>query len=308
MNILILGAGGMLGHDLVDVFSVEHNVTAWKRDDLDITDKDVVADKIKSQSPEVIINATAYTNVDACEEQEALAAQVNGEAVGFLAKAAKSAGAKFVHFSTDYVFGGKKKEGYLEDDKPNPISAYGRSKLAGESVILSIAKRSEKSRQNSGNPFHQDSGQAAAFQDGGLQYYIIRTSWLYGHHGKNFVETMLALADKGGPIRVVDDQIGSPTYAADVARATLDLVESNQLAGIYHRTNSGSCSWYEFAKEIFSVFGKEVDLSPCTTKDFPRPAMRPQYSVLKTTKLPVLRPWQDALGDYQKTDPGSSPR
>jgi dTDP-4-dehydrorhamnose reductase len=177
-----------------------------------------------------------------------------------------------VHFSTDYVFDGSKKEGYVEGDKPSPINAYGRSKLAGEKAI----QESEL-----GN------------------WHIIRTAWLYGEHGKNFVDTMLSLSKKRESIKVVDDQFGSPTNAVDLAKAIRELIESKAESGIYHRTNKGVTSWYEYAKEIFNAFHVKADVLACSSDEFPRPAKRPKYSILKSTKLPEMNSWQQALQDYQ---------
>lgn len=275
MKTLILGAKGMLGHELAKAF-LDFKPFLWDLDEIDITSETQVKEKISDLAPELIINAAAYTNVDACETNEALATKVNGQAVGYLANVAAKIGAVLVHFSTDYVFDGTKKEGYKEDDAPNPINAYGRSKLSGEQMLKQV-------QHDAGN----------------FTYYIIRTAWLYGVHGKNFVETMLALAEKGEPIKVVDDQIGSPTYAVDLAKATRELVESKKSSGIYHRTNAGQTSWYWFAKEIFTVFNRQVDLSPCASSEYPLPAKRPEYSVLQNTKLSEMRSWQEALKDYK---------
>jgi len=282
LRTLILGAKGMLGQELAKSFA-SYEPTLWDIDEIDITDQSQVNKKIGELAPKLIINAAAYTNVDACEENEELATRVNSTAVGYLAEVSKKLDATLVHYSTDYVFDGSKKEGYAEDDVPNPINAYGRSKLVGEEQIL---------KQVSTTP--------ADRQDDGLKYYIIRTAWLYGHAGKNFVETMLSLVEKREPIKVVDDQIGSPTYAPDLAQATFDLITSKKESGIYHRTNSETTSWYGFAKEIFKVFNKEVRVKPCATDEFPRKAARPAFSILKSTKLPLLRSWKEALQDYFK--------
>lgn len=271
----------MLGQELAKAFA-DWEPVLWDLDEIDITDQSQVNGKVEALAPELIINAAAYTNVDACEENEALATKVNGEAVGHLADVASRLGATLVHYSTDYVFDGTEQGGYTEDDEPNPINAYGRSKLAGERELLSLIREP---------PLNPPLGK-------GGRIYIIRTAWLYGHGGKNFVETMLALADQGGPIKVVDDQIGSPTHAPDLAAATRALVASKAAPGIYHRTNSGTTNWYGFAKEIFTVFNRDVDLQPCKTAEYPRPAKRPSYSVLQSTKLPPLRAWQDALREY----------
>jgi len=260
----------MLGQELAHVCA-DWEPVLWDLGDIDITDQSQVNGKVEALSPELIINAAAYTNVDACEENEALATKVNGEAVGYLADVAARLGATLVHYSTDYVFGGTRQGGYQENDTQNPINAYGRSKLAGEQEILAA---------------------------GLFSYYIIRTAWLYGHAGKNFVETMLSLAEKGEPIKVVDDQVGSPTHAPDLARATRELVASKAEPGIYHRTNSEATSWYGFAKAIFEVYGKAVDVEPCKTIEYPRPAKRPASSILLSTKLPPLRSWREALQEY----------
>lgn len=270
-KILIIGAKGMLGTELVDEFA-EYNPVLWTRDDLDITNFEDINKKISSSDFDVIINATGYTNVDKAEEETDLATLINGESVLHIASACQKIHAIFVHYSTDYVFDGEKKEGYKEDDIPNPQNAYGRSKLAGERAILSIPS---------------------------LKYYIIRTSWLYGKNGTNFVDTMLQLAQEGKKIKVVDDQFGSPTYAKDLARATREILMSHQEYGIYHRTNSGQTSWYEFAKEIFSVFGVRADLSACSSMEYPTKAIRPKYSTLINTKLPNMRSWQEGLREYK---------
>ncbi len=281
MKTLILGAKGMLGHELAKAF-LDFKPFLWDMEEIDITNETQVNEKISDLAPELIINAAAYTNVDACETNEELATKVNGQAVGYLANVAAKLGATLVHYSTDYVFDGSSKEGYKEDDEPNPINAYGRSKLEGELRV----QRSEL-----------------------RDWYIIRTAWLYGKDGKNFVETMLGLAEKGEPIKVIDDQVGSPTYAVDLAQATRDLIESKKPSGIYHRTNSGQTSWHGFAKEIFEVFSalggsasggnKQVNLSPCATSEYPLPAQRPAFSVLQSTKLETMRSWQEALRDYK---------
>jgi len=300
MKTLILGASGMLGSELARAFK-KYNPTRWDRHDLDITNKGEVNKKITELKPELIINAAAYTDVDACEENEELATKVNGYAVGYLADVASNIDATLVHFSTDYVFDGTKKEGYVESDAPNPVSAYGRSKLAGEQAILSLRLSAGRGiAASAGTPPRNDS----------LKFYIVRTAWLYGKNGKNFVETMISMAKAGKPLKVIDDQIGSPTNARDLAGATLELVESKKPSGIYHRTNGGTTSWYGFARKIFKMFSaqggsalggnKSVDLNPCTTAEFPLPAKRPAYSVLRSTKLEPMRSWQEGLRAYEQ--------
>jgi len=275
-KILILGSSGMLGHDLVQVFS-DYEVTAWDREDLDITNEDQVQEKIIDLKPDIVINAAAYTDVDGAQEDETTAMQVNGEAPGFLAKACNKIGAILVHFSTEYVFEGTSKDGYAEKDKTKPLNVYGESKLAGEVLVQS---------------YHN-------------KYYIIRSSWLYGKapqrgkpRGLNFVETMLKIASERREINVVNDQIGRPTYTKDLAEKTKQIIEEVKHFGIYHVTNEGECSWYEFAQEIFKIKNIDVKVNPIKSEEYPLPTPRPQYSILNNTKANQLRSWQDALKDY----------
>jgi dTDP-4-dehydrorhamnose reductase len=275
MKTLIIGSNGMLGSALVESFK-DYNPILWTKEDCDITDEESVLSRIEELQPELIINVAAYTNVDGAEENEEIATKINGDAVGCIAQASKNVNATLVHFSTDYVFDGTKQQRYGEDDETDPINAYGRSKLAGEKQILKQVQ-----------------------DDDDWRWYVIRTAWLYGANGKHFVDTMLSMATSRVPLKVVNDQFGSPTYTVDLAHATRELIESKVEPGIYHRTNSGTCTWYEFAKEIFKVFDMDVEVSPCTTKEFPRPAKRPKYSILKTTKLDCLRSWQHGLRNYR---------
>lgn len=256
-KVLILGAFGMLGHDLQRVFP--HAV--FRGHDLDITDAGKVATAIHDLHPTLVINAAAYTDVDGCEDHRDLAFAVNGESLIPLARACRDTGAVLVHYSTDYIFDGTRKS-YQEDESPHPINAYGESKLLGENNI----------RENMAD------------------YRIIRTSWLFGKHGKNFVETMLRLSSEMPQVRVVNDQFGKPTYTADLAQKTADIVLSEP--GIYHITNEGICSWYEFAREIIP------NVAPCRSAEYPKRAKRPAYSVLENTKTSPMRPWQDALRSY----------
>ncbi len=280
-KILILGAKGMLGSELSLAFA-KYNPILWTRDDVDVCDARLVRKKILDLNPNFVINATAYTDVDKAEENKRLARAVNASAVEYIAGAARDIGATLVHYSTDYVFDGIKKQGYVETDKPSPKSVYGKSKLEGEQKIFYFAR------------------------NGNLSYYIIRTAWLYGSHGKNFVQTMLRLAREKKQIKVVGDQFGSPTYAQDLAESTREIIESKKPFGIYHRTNSGQTSWYGFAKEIFSAFGINADLQACSSEEFLRPARRPQYSVLRSEKLPDLRSWKEALRAYAQFDSAQS--
>lgn len=241
---------------------------------LDLTDSRQIKEAVDQCRPDVILNTAAFTRVDDCESQQEKAVQVNGMAVGLLAETARSVGALLVHFSTDYVFDGSKGSPYSEADTPNPLSVYGASKLEGERQILGS----------------------------GCRYLVIRTQWLYGKGGIHFVRTVQDLAATRPEIRVVNDQIGSPTYVGDLAQATYALLERGG-EGVFHVTNGGACSWFEFAKVIINLSGLSVTVSPCSTEAFPRPARRPLYSVLSNEKMRqflgyCLRPWEEALKDY----------
>lgn len=278
-RILIIGNLGMLGQQLEKVFSAvaRHEVTGWDRGDIDITDALAAREKIIALKPEIIINAAAYNNVDKAEtDDKELAMKINGEAVETLADIANELGAVLAHYSSDYVFAGDKKMGYKEIDEPNPISAYGESKLAGEKA----ARRAHA-------------------------HYLIRTSRLFGAPAaspgakKSFVDVMLALAKDKKEFDLVDEEWSSPTYVVDLARRTKEIIEAPEPYGLYHLANSGACTWYGFGKEIFSVAGlKDVVTRPVPSCNFPRPAKRPQYSELVSMKLCPLRPWQDALKEY----------
>ena len=270
MKILILGYKGMLGRELAKEFEHGYELVLWDRDYVDISRKEEVIKKVSGLCPDVVINAAAYTAVDEAESNKDLAYKVNGCAVGFLATACKEIDALLVHFSTDYIFDGENHNGYKEDHPYNPINMYGKSKALGEKMIFDISSK----------------------------YYIIRTSWLFGKYGKNFVETMLRLAKEKKDIRVVNDQFGNPTYAKDLASEVRKLVESQSPYGIYHITNSETCSWYDFAVKIFELSNLNLKVKPIKTEEFPTPAKRPIYSMLINTKLPPMRKWEEALKDY----------
>ncbi len=271
MKILILGYKGMLGDELVKVFKEGNELTIWDRSEIDIADRKDVESKIGDLKPEAVINAAAYTAVDLAEgEGKEIAHRVNGEAVGFLAEACKKNDSVLIHYSTDYVFDGENENGYREDEKRDPLNEYGQSKARGEELLQEI------------NP----------------KFYLIRSSWLFGANGKNFVETMLRLAGEHKELRVVNDQHGKPTCAKDLAERTRELLESKKPFGIYHLTNEGVCSWYEFAVKIFELAGIEIKVTPVASSEFPTPAKRPAYSALVNTKLPLSRSWEEALGDY----------
>lgn len=274
--ILVVGSKGMLGQELMGLLgSAARGVDVGE---IDITDLESVQRVLVTLKPRVVVNAAAYTDVDGCETQAELALQVNGEGVAHLAMITKEIGAKLVQVSTDYVFNGGKGTPYQEDDAPAPLSIYGESKLAGEMNAKF-------------NPDH----------------LIVRTQWLYGHAGKNFVETMLKLAEERSELTVVDDQIGSPTWTRDLALAIQALLEKN-CCGTYHAANTGFVSWNGFAKAIFRLAGKDITVSPMTTAQLNRPAARPLYSTLDCGKLQqdtglVLEPWQDALKRYLELRP-----
>ncbi|ACM20228.1 dTDP-6-deoxy-beta-L-lyxo-hexopyranos-4-ulose 4-(Si)-reductase [Geotalea daltonii FRC-32] len=271
--ILIVGAKGMLGQDLMALFGP--GARGVDLEDIDITSLESVQKVLFTIRPRVVINAAAYTDVDGCETNQEPAMQVNGEGVAHLALATSEIGAKLVQVSTDYVFDGGKGSPYLEDEPTAPLSVYGESKLAGEMNARF-------------NPDH----------------VIVRTQWLYGINGKNFVETMLRLATEKRELAVVDDQIGSPTWTVDLALAIKALVEKD-CRGIYHAANAGFCSWNEFARAIFAESGLDVTVNPMSTKDLGRPAPRPLYSTLDCGKLTrdtgfQPQPWREALKHYLK--------
>jgi len=269
--ILVVGASGMLGYDLMN--TLEGDIRGVDLPEIDITSLESVRKVLLTLKPQIIINSAAYTDVDGCETEKETAMSVNGEGVAFLAMTAKEINAKLVHISSDYIFNGKKGSPYIEDDLPAPLNVYGESKLAGE-MNAAIAP----------------------------EYLIIRTQWLYGINGKNFVETMLSLAKEKKELSVVDDQIGSPTWTKDLSIAIKVLIDKN-CTGIYHVTNSGFCSWNKFAKEIFRQQGVEITVTNMTTEELKRPAKRPLYSALDCSKLykaTGFKPetWQEALSKY----------
>lgn len=269
--ILVVGANGMLGRDVMALIgSAARGVDI---DEIDITSLESTDRVLKTLKPSAIINCAAYTDVDGCESNVETAMQVNGEGVAHLAMASREIGARLVHISTDYVFDGGKGSPYVEDDAPCPLGVYGESKLAGE--------------------------MNAAFNP---DHLIIRTQWLYGLHGKNFVETMLRLAGEKDELSVVDDQIGSPTWTVDLAHAVLALLKAGH-RGTYHAANSGFCSWNGFAQAIFEEAGLQIHVKGMTTDELNRPARRPLYSTLDCSKLTrdcgfQPQPWRAALKAY----------
>ena len=278
MKILIVGCKGMLGSELMAVFSsfqAAYETIGLDLPEIDITQPESCRNVIEGIRPDIVVNAAAYTRVDDCETQRDLAMSVNGAGAGNLATAAASVGALFIHYGTDYIFEGCNIEGYREDAIPNPASVYGKSKLLGEELV----------RRNS--PEHM----------------IIRISWLFGVNGANFIHTIVNAARKGNPLRVVNDQRGSPTYAKDVAGLTLQMAKAG-CRGTYHVTNGGNCTWYDLAVQVVAwVKIQDIPITPVTSSEYPRPAPRPTSSILIDTRLeregiPRLRPWQDAAREY----------
>ncbi len=268
---LLTGAGGMLGHDLLSALA-GRNVTAVTRSDLDVTDLDAVREAVAGH--EVVINAAAYTRVDDAETDEDAALAVNAAGAGNLAIAAAEIGAILVQVSTDYVFDGTAASPYAEVTPRNPVSAYGRTKAEGERLVE---------------------------EHNGDRSYIVRTAWLYGAHGGNFAKTMLRLATQRDELSVVSDQVGQPTWTLDLANQIVALLDANAPFGIYHGTNSGQASWFQFAQAVFRNAGLDPDrVKPTDSSAFVRPAPRPAYSVLghdawRGTGIEPQRNWQEAL-------------
>ena len=270
---LITGASGMLGHDLATALD-GREVTGLSRSDLDVTDLDAVRRAIAGY--DVVINAAAYTKVDDAESNEDAASLVNATGAANLARAAAETGATLVQVSTDYVFDGSATTPYPEDTPLNPVSAYGRTKADGERLVLELNRE---------------------------RTYIIRTAWLYGANGPNFAKTMLRLAAQRDEVTVVTDQLGQPTWTLDLAGQIVALLDSGAPFGIYHGTNSGQASWYDFARAVFRNAGLDPDrVKPTDSSAFVRPAPRPAYSVLgheawRNAGLEPLRDWDEALAD-----------
>jgi dTDP-4-dehydrorhamnose reductase len=273
-RVLILGSQGTLGGQLVRLYP---DAVAWDREDVDVTDFPALAAKVEALPfvPEAILNCVAFNDVDGAEEHPERAFALNAEFVGRLARYVKEPGIPLVHYSTNYVFDGAAGE-YAETDPPAPLSAYGRSKLRGEQLAAEAGGRT----------------------------YIVRTAVIFGPKGeselskKSFVELMLDLAARRDTIQAVADEINSLTYAPDLARGTFELLRTLPSPGIYHLTNSGHASWFEFAREIFRIAAKNVSVLPVPATHFPRKATRPPKAVLLNTKLPPLRPWTEALADF----------
>ncbi len=278
MKIVVTGANGQLGRSIRRL-SVEHRELDFiftDIDSLDIGNRDAVLAFAETHPVDFIVNCAAYTAVDKAEEEEEQCRRINTDAVAYLGEAAQHIGARILHVSTDYVFGGDSYMPYQESDSVSPTSVYGRTKLAGEKALSAVCPNA----------------------------IIVRTAWLYSEYGHNFMKTMLRLGAERPEIRVVNDQIGSPTYAGDLAEAILSLLEKErqgeQNSGIYHYTNEGVCSWYDFAHSIIRIAGLPAKVIPIPTREYPTAAKRPAYSVLSKEKIKreyhwVIPHWEDSL-------------
>lgn len=273
MKVLILGSAGNLGQELLGVYS-DIQPIGWSRQELDVTDEQKVWDKINELKPDLVYNCAAYNDIDAAEGDRVNADLVNGYAVGYIAKACAAIGATLVHYSSGMVFDGENSSGYTEDDIPNPINAFGRSKFLGE---MEAQENSDK-------------------------FYIIRTSSLFGKpfnaNKTSFVDSIIQKSKTATTINVINDEMGSPTYTLDLAQATRALVEETKDFGVYHITNTGSTNHFEWAKEILGIKKLPAVLAPVNGITTPRIARRPKYEVLNNTRFLELRPWSEALREY----------
>ena len=277
MRVLLTGAGGQLGLELAEMLPRrDHEVVALDRQGLDVADPEAVDSAVEEHSPELVVNAAAYTNVDGCEEATDLAYSVNALGPRNLAQACERRGCKLLHVSTNYVFDGRDGKPYEPFDVPNPISAYGRTKLAGEELVMRLTNR----------------------------WFVVRSAGVYGR-GHNFVRTMLRVAEERDSLKVKDDEFISPTYARDLAESIAGIVEDGRY-GLYHLTNAGSCSWYEFTREIFRLAGVETEVVPIPGSEYPLPAARPANGILASVGSPELRHWSKALADYLEQEVASN--
>jgi len=271
MRLLVTGAAGMLGRDVVAAAEgAGHEVIGLARRDLDISDPDAVRAAVAEGRPDAVVNCAAWTDVDGAEEHEAVATRVNGTGAGHVAAAAPYV----VHVSSDYVFEGSATLPYEEDDPTGPAGAYGRSKLAGEILVTAAG-----------------------------DHAVVRSAWLFGVHGSNFVATMLRLAEDREEVKVVADQFGCPTFTGHLASALVEIAE-RRLTGVLHVAGGGSCSWHELAQATFDEAGADCRAVPVTTAEFPRPAPRPAWSVLRSTRpdAPALPPWREGLSAYLRSE------
>lgn len=276
MRILLTGRNGQVGWELERMLPALGEVIATDRGTLDLADPDAIRRVVRDARPDVIVNAAAYTAVDKAESEPQVAVKINAVAPEILAEEAKRLGALVLHYSTDYVFDGSKRSPYVETDETNPLSTYGRTKLEGELGIRAT----------------------------GARHLILRTEWIYSGRGNNFLLTMLRKAKQGTPLRVIDDQIGSPTWARDVAELTVNVLRTEPPAGIYHASAAGQTSWCGFAREIFKLAGSAVKVDAISTKEYPTPAKRPAYSVLSNgllanaARIAPIGDWRERLAIY----------
>lgn len=277
MKVLVTGVKGQLGYDVVkDLEKRGHQPIGVDRDEMDLMDNEAIRTFIMNLKPEAIIHCAAYTAVDKAEEEVETCYQINAESVKVISECAKELDVKLIYISTDYVFDGTKEGEYVETDVPNPINVYGASKLKGEQYVQTLLEK----------------------------YYIVRISWVFGVNGNNFIKTMRRLGSERDELNIINDQVGSPTYTADLAPLLVDMMETDKY-GIYHATNEETCSWYEFANEIFKQSGIEVKTNPITTDQYPTAAKRPMNSRMSKAKLKangfnLLPTWQEALAHYLK--------
>lgn len=278
MNILLTGTTGQLGHDVLDEINLRgHSPIVLTRDELNLASTCNIKNTIISHNPDSIIHCAAYTKVDLAEDNRSICQTINSLAVKEIALAAKELNIPLIYLSTDYIFDGNKSSPYEEDDIANPINIYGKTKYEGELYVKDILDK----------------------------YFIVRISWVFGKNGNNFVKSMLKLSKEKKELSIVDDQIGSPTYTKDLAPLLIDMIESDKY-GVYHATNEGFCSWYEFAKETFRYTNLNISLNPIKTSQYPTKAKRPLNSKLSKSRLSKsgfkpLRHWKEALHDYVDT-------
>lgn len=275
MKVLVTGVKGQLGYDVVKELEKRgHQPIGVDRDEMDLMDNDAIRTFIMELKPEAIIHCAAYTAVDKAEEEVETCYQINAESVKVISECAKELDVKLIYISTDYVFNGTKEGEYVETDIPNPINVYGASKLKGEQYVQTLLEK----------------------------YYIVRISWVFGVNGNNFIKTMRRLGSERDELNIINDQVGSPTYTSDLAPLLVDMMETDKY-GIYHATNEGTCSWYEFANEIFKQSAIEVKTNPITTDQYPTTAARPMNSKMSKAKLKeagfkYLPTWQEAITLY----------
>jgi dTDP-4-dehydrorhamnose reductase len=273
-RVLITGSDGLVGTNILPALAREFEVVPFVESQWDITNESRGEEVLREARPDVLLNLAAMTDVDGCEERKEAAFRVNADGAGVLARICARLGVRMLHFSTDYVFDGTKTSPYTEEEPTNPVSVYGESKRRGEELVVASLPSA----------------------------VILRTEWVYGKGGENFITKIVKAARERGRVEVVDDQRGSPTFARDLSACVIGLVETDA-RGIFHATNAGSCTWYEFARKIFSLLGMDVPCAPITSEAIKRKARRPAYSVLDCSKLAAsagvtMRSWQEALEEY----------